>query len=264
MKTILIVEDDPKIAFALCVRLKAHGYTTWMAEDAITALNLTLSHRPDLIVLDISLPGGNGLTLAERLGELPQTRETPIIIATGSADPHLSEKALQIGALALLRKPYQPDTLLMAVRQALALSQRRNPATTASRVSGPMGKNERKRILIVEDDEKVARALALRIQAAGFDTSVATDGLSGVRSAVETQPDAVVLDISLPAGDGFSVAERIRANVATPIPLIFLTASKREEFRQRARQLGAVGFFEKPYQPEALLATINQVTRATD
>jgi DNA-binding response OmpR family regulator len=259
MNKILIVEDDPKIAFALCVRLKAHGYTTWMAEDAITALNLTLSHRPDLIVLDISLPGGNGLMLAERMAELPETCETPIIVATGSADPCLSEKALQIGALALLRKPYHPDTLLMAVRQALALSQRRNSGTTG----GPIAKPERKRILIVEDDEKVAKALALRIQAAGFDTSVATDGLSGVRCAVESQPDAVVLDISLPAGDGFSVAERIRANVAAPVPLIFLTASKRQEFRQRARELGAAGFFEKPYQPAALLAAINQATRAT-
>ena len=67
----------------------------------------------------------------------------------------------------------------------------------------------------------------------------------------------------LPAGDGFSVAERIQANVAEPIPLIFLTASKRQEFRERARQLGAAGFFEKPYQPEALLAALNRATRAT-
>jgi DNA-binding response OmpR family regulator len=264
MKKILIVEDDPKIAFGLCVRLKANGYITWVAEDAITALRLTLSHKPDLIVLDISLPAGNGLTLAERLCELPEACETPIIIATGSADPRLSEKALEIGAVALLRKPYHADTLLMAARQALALSERRPHAVApAGRLSPPPGKGERKRVLIVEDDEKVAKALALRIQAAGFDTSVATDGLSGVRCAVETRPDAVVLDISLPAGDGFSVAERIRANVATPVPLIFLTASKRQEFRQRAHQLGAAGFFEKPYQPEALLAAINQATRAT-
>ena len=72
----------------------------------------------------------------------------------------------------------------------------------------------------------------------------------------QTKPDAVVLDISMPAGDGFTVAERIQANIPTPTPIIFLTASRRPDFRQRARQLGAVGFFEKPYEPEDLLAAV--------
>src|SRR5205814_650257 len=114
----------------------------------------------------------------------------------------------------------------------------------------------RKRILIVEDDRQIALGLALRMKAAGFDAAVANDALSGVRSAVNSQPDAVVLDISLPAGDGFAVAERIQANIPTPTPIIFLTASKRADFRQKARELGAVGFFEKPYEAEALLAAV--------
>ena len=69
-----------------------------------------------------------------------------------------------------------------------------------------------------------------------------------------------MLDISLPAGDGFSVAERIQANIPKPTPIIFLTASRRPDFRQKAKELGAVGFFEKPYEADALLATIRQVT----
>ena len=67
----------------------------------------------------------------------------------------------------------------------------------------------------------------MRMKAAGFETSIANDGLSGVRSAVNTKPDAIILDISLPVGDGFVVAERIQANIANPMPIIFLTASKR-------------------------------------
>jgi CheY-like chemotaxis protein len=260
MKGIVIVEDDAKAALALCVRLKAQGYTTWIAEDAISALTLIRSHRPDLLVLDIALPGGNGLTLAEQLSELPEAAETPIIFATGSNDPKVGEKAQQLGAVALLRKPYDSDTLLTAVRHGLAHPRRKSGLATALASSTQVGPTTRKKVLIVEDDEKVAKALSLRIQAAGFETSVATDGLSGIRFAVTNTPDAVVLDISLPAGDGFSVAERIQANVPKPIPLIFLTASKRQEFRHRANQLGAVGFFEKPYQPEALLAALSRAT----
>lgn len=78
------------------------------------------------------------------------------------------------------------------------------------------------------------------------------------RSAVTNQPHAVVLDISLPAGDGFLVAQRIQANAPTCLPIIFLTASKRRDFRKRAYELGAAGFFEKPYDPEALVTALNQ------
>src|SRR5436853_5504885 len=77
-----------------------------------------------------------------------------------------------------------------------------------------------------------------------------SDVCSSDLAAVVEKPHLVLLDISLAAGDGFTVAERIQSNIPTPIPMIFLTASKRPEFRQRAQRLGAVGFFEKPFRSE--------------
>src|SRR5439155_12923810 len=106
--------------------------------------------------------------------------------------------------------------------------------------------------------ENIAKSLSVRLRAAGYETTLASDGLSAVHCAVRHTPDLVLLDISLPAGDGFTVAERIQTNIPTPISIIFLTASKRPEFRQRARELGAVGFFEKPFETGELLATIRQ------
>src|SRR5437868_685071 len=205
MNKILIIEDDQKIAFALSIRLKAHKYATWTAGDAIAALNLARRHKPDLILLDISLPGGNGLALAEHFRGLRETRETPIIFATASKDPGLRDKAIKLGATGLLRKPYDPDALLGVIEHALLGSCGRLNPSAFEKVEP---RSVPRKILIVEDDEKLARALALRIKAAGFETSIAHDGISGIRSAVKTRPDAVVLDISLPAGDGFAVAER--------------------------------------------------------
>ena len=118
--------------------------------------------------------------------------------------------------------------------------------------------NKLKKILIIEDDQKVALGLAIRIKAAGFETVIAHDALSGVRSAIKVKPDLILLDISMPAGNGFIVAERIQKNISTPIPIIFLTASKREDFRERASELGAVAFFEKPYDPQELLAVMSE------
>ena len=115
-----------------------------------------------------------------------------------------------------------------------------------------------KRILIVEDDPKIAMSLALRMKAAGLEATVAEDAVSGVRSAVAQRPDLILLDISLPAGNGFSAAEAIQRNLPTPTPIIFLTASKLPELRRKAFQLGAAGFFEKPYDAATLLAAVKR------
>jgi DNA-binding response OmpR family regulator len=114
------------------------------------------------------------------------------------------------------------------------------------------------RILIIEDDRKIAMALTLRLKSAGYEPTTAYDALTGVNVAVKNPPDLVVLDICLPVGNGFTVAEKIQALVRTPIPMIFITASKQPDFRQKATELGAAGYFEKPYEAEELLAAIHK------
>src|SRR5436190_20377973 len=87
MRKILIIEDDESAALALVVRLKAEGYATWIAGDAIKGLSMVLRHRPDLILLDIAIPGGDGFNLAEKLRTLPEAKELPVIFLTASKDP---------------------------------------------------------------------------------------------------------------------------------------------------------------------------------
>ena len=260
MKKILIVEDDQKIALALTVRLKAHSYTTWIAGDGIAAIEAAVRNRPDLILLDIALPAGNGFTLVERFHELPETRETPIILTTASQDPELRKKALALGTSGLLRKPFDAEELANMLQKVFGRSDRIDSSPSHVLTNRPTGTNSQaaKRILIIEDDEKIALGLALRMKAAGLEATVAKDALSGVRLAVNNRPDLVLLDVSLPAGDGFNVAQSIQMNIQTPTPIIFLTASKVAEFRTRAFRLGAAGFFEKPYDPDILLAAVKR------
>jgi two-component system response regulator ArlR len=113
-----------------------------------------------------------------------------------------------------------------------------------------------KKILIVEDDENIAKALSIRLKNAGYEVTVAPDALAAVETAVKKAPDLVLLDISLPAGSGFSVAERIQSLIPTATPLIFLTASKKPGLREKAKELGAAAFFQKPYEWDDLLGAI--------
>ena len=113
-----------------------------------------------------------------------------------------------------------------------------------------------KKILIVEDDPNIAKALAIRLKNTGYEVSVAPDALTGVEIALKKLPDLVILDISLPAGNGFTVAERIQSLIPTATPLIFLTASQQPGLREKAKELGAAAFFHKPYEADDLLGAI--------
>jgi len=261
MKKVLVVEDDERLALALSIRMKAQGYATWTAGDAISALSLALRVNPDLILLDISLPAGSGFTLIEQLDQFPETREIPIIFATACKDPELRCRALDLGVAGVLRKPYDAEELLAVVEHTLNDWKLDSETNFLAATDEPRHavRPRRKKVLIVEDDENLTKALAIRLGAAGFETTIAHDGLAGVRCAVTDKPDLIVLDVFLPAGDGFSVAERIQTQVHSPTRIIFMTASKRPDFRDRAEQLGAAAFFEKPYEPEALLTAVRQV-----
>ncbi len=122
MKKILIVEDDKKIVAALTVRLKAEGYEAVAAFDAVMAGSVAAKERPDLVLLDISMPGGDGLLVAERLRKLPVPVNVPMIFLTASKKPGLRDQAMALGAAAFFEKPYEADQLLGAIKKALGES----------------------------------------------------------------------------------------------------------------------------------------------
>lgn len=116
--------------------------------------------------------------------------------------------------------------------------------------------NGTKQILILEDDARIATALSVRLRAAGYDVLTAGDGMRGLQLALEHQPDLIVMDIWMPVGLGFSVAQRLQSLGLGHIPIVVMTASKLDGLRAAAEDLGAVAFFEKPYDSEELLKTI--------
>jgi DNA-binding response OmpR family regulator len=112
VKKILIVEDDQKIAMALSIRLKANGYNPTVAADAIAGASQARIFKPDLILLDISMPGGNGFQLAETFLRMPETNGTPFVFITASKKPELQEKVIASGAAGLFEKPFDTEKLL--------------------------------------------------------------------------------------------------------------------------------------------------------
>lgn len=119
MKTILIVEDNPKIAKAVGARLKHHGFAVRIANDAPSALMQARKQEPDIAILDISIPGGNGIDVAENLKLNICEKDIPVIFITASKDPALKTRANKVHAAAFLEKPFSAQQLLSAIDNAL-------------------------------------------------------------------------------------------------------------------------------------------------
>jgi two-component system, OmpR family, KDP operon response regulator KdpE len=119
------------------------------------------------------------------------------------------------------------------------------------------------RILVIEDDREIARALLLRLQAVGHDGFVMHDGKSGLAAAVAAIPDLVILDLRLPDMDGLDVLQQLQQHeIAKVIPVIVVSANVAERAKREAMLLGADGFIEKPYDFRKLAAAIDRACAA--
>ena len=118
---------------------------------------------------------------------------------------------------------------------------------------------QKKKILIVDDERDIVKGLMIRLQGAGYEVVTAFDGAQGVFMAHKEKPDLIILDIRMPAGNGFSVAQRLKRSIHTfTIPVIFLTGSPEKNAAEKAMALGARFYVKKPYDPEELLDAIKR------
>ena len=116
---------------------------------------------------------------------------------------------------------------------------------------------EKAKILIVDDDPSLRRALKIRLRANHYDTVQASDGHSAIAMAQRERPGLIILDLGLPTGDGFGVLERLQeSDTLSSIPVIVLTARDSQFNEQRTLQAGATAFFQKPVDNHELLDAI--------
>jgi DNA-binding response OmpR family regulator len=118
-KKILIVDDDPDMRAALNIRLRANGYDTAFSGDAMTAVLEARKFKPDLILLDLGLPGGDGFVVMQRFRAIPALAVIPVIVVSAREKDANENRAAMAGAVAYLQKPYDDATLLVEIRSAL-------------------------------------------------------------------------------------------------------------------------------------------------
>ena len=256
-----------------------------MAQDAVAGMSAAVKLKPQVVVLDIGLPGGEGSVVMKRMHAMPQLAGVPVVMMSGRDPEQYREGALAAGASAYLTKPVEADALVAALRVAMgedigvdagsdgaesggrlgdilknmgivteeqiasALAQQTEAAAGATLPSGMAGKV----VLLVDDDEDLLVALAAPLRRRGFDVTVATDAVTAIATAVRQPPDAVVLDIGLPGGDGLMVMQRLHSlPQVAGAPVIILSGRDPEKNRDTALSAGAVAYFTKPVAADVL------------
>lgn len=239
-KKVLVVDDDPDLLCAMSIRLKASGYKTVVAGDASSAIRVAQEEKPDLILLDLGLPDGDGFSVMRKLKASPALSTIPVIVVTARDPMNNLQAAYKAGATAFFQKPFRNELLLSILERTCA---NRKSETT-------------KKILVVDDDQEHLRAMKIRLTAANYEVVFAEDGIAAISMSIRERPDLIILDLGLPGGDGFITLFRLKQNpLVSNIPVIVLTGqdpSSREDILKG----GAHSFFQKPADTGKLNAAI--------
>ena len=204
---VLVIDDDPAARDLLRLYLEDAGFAVTLASSAEDAFAKLGGMRPDLITLDLTMPGMDGFGFLAAYGQTEHLRGIPLLVISGAETP---EKALAVGAQAVLAKPIRRHEFLQVVRRMLGNLEGRRPY-----------------VLVVDDDPK-----AVKIVTSYFvDEPVEVAGAPGGREALELirarRPDLLILDLMMPDVSGFDVLAQLRASPGTAdLPVVILTAKE--------------------------------------
>lgn len=242
-RTILYVEDNPsnrKLMGKIAERLPDTELI--MAPDAFVGIALAKSRRPDVILMDIHLPGMSGLEALVQLREIPETSRIPVIAVTAHAMPADVEKGIAAGFVNYLTKPITLSDLTEALQGAA-------PDPAGSTSPAVSIEETMPHTLLCIDDDPITRILLERIvdRRGNVATRCAAAGEEGIALAQALRPQLIITDITLPDMDGYEVLRRLREDPATgSIPVVALSGHCAEEDRKRGLAAGFSAYLDKP------------------
>jgi CheY-like chemotaxis protein len=250
----LIIEDDP-VSGAIVANLLAElGLTSVVHLRGEGAVEATLREQPDVILLDILLPGESGWVVLAKLKEHPGTRDIPVLVVSFVDEP---QKSRALGARAHLTKP-------ITRAQLAKCFQLQTGATGLSiPLFGEASRDTRKVILLAEDNEANVEMLGGYLEDRGYALRYAANGLMAVTLAREVQPAVILMDIQMPVMDGLTAIREIRATPAlAATPIVALTALAMPGDRERCIAAGATEYMSKPVSLKALAELVKRLLAA--
>ena len=232
---IMVVDDDPGMRMTLEGIMEDEGYHVTGVEDGYRAIELARGVPFPLIFMDIKMPGIDGVETYKEIKKI--SPGSVVVMMTGFAVEELVKEALEEGAYAVLYKPIAVEQIIDIVQAVLKTT-----------------------FVSVVDDVAVDReTLSAILEDSGYKVFAAEDGRQAISMAAERHYQAILMDVRMPAMDGFTACEAIR-EFDPLVKVIFITGYALEDSAKEALRAGGYTVVTKPLDPEALIALMTSVT----
>lgn len=244
MAKILVVEDDLVSAEMVKIQLAKQGYKVIVAQNGEDGIRLAQEEMPDLILMDMLLPGIHGLEATIQLKKNPQTKKIPIFALTSMNSPDFIKACYQDGICVFLRKPYDFKKLLANVRRYVS----------ADRATS-------KKIMIINDNPDLTSVITITLKKYGFEVLSAPEGMIRVDDVQKKRPDLILLDIDMLENWGITVFKILKKSDATMSIPVVLTANQLnpDELKELATILGAEAFIPQSEGFEEVIPKIKKI-----
>jgi DNA-binding response OmpR family regulator len=246
---VLIVDDSLTVRMDLGEAFERGGFEPVLCKSAVEARAAMSSARPDLVVLDVVLPDGDGVELLAELRRTPGGAGVPVMLLSSEAEVQDRLRGIRGGAQEFVGKPYDAAFVVGRARELLPVSEHQAPAQPV--------------VLVIEDSATFREELAAHLREAGYRPVLAVSGEEGLRRAAEVRPRAIVVDSVLPGIGGATVVSRLRHDPAlASTPCLLLTASPGGDTEVGALDAGADDFMRKEDGVDMVLARLGALLRS--
>lgn len=245
---ILAVDDEADMLDLYRQTLVRAGCRAAYYTDPAAALREFVPDCFDLALIDVCMPDMNGFELCRKLLELDSS--LPVVFASGTVMAENDDKVFAAGGKGYISKPFRAE----ALRDWLDLGARTRRAPRSRPLRQVAPPRPRYRLLVVDDDDELCRSLAMGLEAVGpFQVATAYGGLDGVKQALASPPDLILLDLVMPDLNGFEVCRELKSNPRTArVPIVMLTVKMDLGDVAEAMQAGASHYLMKPMDIRAL------------
>jgi diguanylate cyclase (GGDEF)-like protein/PAS domain S-box-containing protein len=253
----ILIVDDVNENLHLLMNILRKEYAIVAATSGEKALELAQRQpQPDLILLDVKMPGMDGYSVLVRLKTNPATADIPVIFVTALSEASDEAQGLTLGVADYITKPVNPDLLHQRVRTQLELRRHRRYPIAFDGVERA-GRERLDSVLVVDDVPENIHGL-LEALKGDYRIMVANSGARAIEMVQgETPPDLVLLDIVMPGMDGYEVCRRIKATpTGNRIPVIFVTVVDATQQKVKGFDLGAADYITKPFDIDEVRARV--------
>ena len=244
MSKIIVVDDDSGIR-SLCYDLfSKQGHEVLTVPRGQEMINMLPREKPDLVLMDIQIPGEDGLSLLRRM---PKTKgkRIPVVIFSGCISSEIEKQAYDAGAIEVIPKGIDIQELTQKVEKILSLKHQIFGEPKEFQKAG------KSKILIVDDEESIRQFLSEFFQKKGFKIFTASNGAEALRLVEIEKPAAILLDFTMKGMDGILTLRKIR-EIDTEVGVVMATAVQDEQIAREALSLGAFAYVLKPFDLQYL------------